>query len=148
VSARPAESSLLRPTLLGLLRLRWANQMTLADVEVPWHQKRIDLVFVSPEAEIGCVAIEFKIDNWASALRQAHLNRLLTPSSWIATPRVTELQEKRARKLGVGVLFVTARGAYPLLYPTIAVGRKGILHEVVSSRRRRLRDLLGETLHA
>jgi hypothetical protein len=148
VTIREAESSLLRPTLLGLLRLRWANQMTLADVEVPWHQKRIDLVFVSPEAAIGCVAIEFKIDNLASALRQAHLNRLVTPSSWIATPRVTELQEKRAQKLGVGVLLVTAKGAYPLLYPMIARSRDGILREILSSRRRRLRDLLGETLHA
>lgn len=146
MSARPPELTLLRPTLLGLLRLGWANQMTIADTEVRWHQKRIDLAFISPQVAVGCVAIELKIDNWASVLRQAHLNQLLTTSSWIATPRVTALQEQRARYLGVGVLLVTGRGVYPLLYPQTGNDRQHILVDALSTRRRRLRDLLGETL--
>lgn len=146
MSPRPPELTLLRPTLLGLLRLGWANQMTIADTEVRWRQKRIDLAFISPMVDISCVAIELKIDNWASALRQAHLNQLLTASSWIATPRVTELQERRARSLGVGVLLVTSRGVYPLLYPRMAPGRHAILLDALSARGRRVRDLLGETL--
>lgn len=147
MSARPLEVTLLRPTLLGLLRLGWANQMTIADTEVRWRQKRIDLAFLSPKVAVGCVAIELKIDNWASALRQAHLNRILTASSWIATPRVTELQERRAHNLGVGVLLVTGRGVYPLLYPRTGGDRQEVLVDALNSRHRRVRDLLGETLY-
>ena len=146
MSQRPPELTLLRPTLLGLLRLGWANQMTIADTEVRWHQKHIDLAFISPMSDIGCVTIELKMDNWASALRQVRVNQLLTASSWIAAPRVTELQERRARSLGVGVLLVTDRGVYPLLYPRMGHGRHDILIDALSTRGRRVRDLLGETL--
>lgn len=148
MSARAPEATLLRPTLLGLLRLRWVTQMTLADTEVRWHQKRIDLAFVSSESEIGCVAVELKMDNWPSALRQAHLNRVLTPSSWVAMPTVTERQERRARRLGVGILLVTGSGVYPLLYPMRDTGRQQILIDEVRLRGRCIRDLLGETLRA
>ena len=121
--------------------------MTIADTEVRWHQKRIDLAFISPMVDIECVAIELKIDNWASALRQSHLNQLLTASSWIAAPSVTAMQDRRARSLGVGVLLVTTRGVYPLLYPRKATGRHEILVDTLTTSGRRFRDLLGETLH-
>jgi len=148
VSSRPAETTLLRPTLLGLLRLGWVSQMTPAETEVRWHQKRIDLAFVSSMPAVGCVAVELKVDNWASVLRQARLNRILSPSSWVATPNVSELQERRARSLGVGILLVTARGVYPVLYPARDAGREQILIDAISARGRRIRDLLGETLRA
>ncbi len=77
----PPERQLLLPTLRGLLRLGWATQMTSAGVEIPWHQKRIDLAFMQGD---DVVAIELKVDKWRKAVDQAFVNRWAAERSWVA----------------------------------------------------------------
>ena len=140
---RKAEQSLLRPTILGLMRMKWLNQMSLADVEVAWHQKHVDFAFMSPNRDIGPVAIELKVSNTSRAIDQAALNRYLTPSSWAATwtPPSEKILDK-AGKHGVGILLVTPRGAYPVSFPRMGEPHTSALAEHLESRRRRVRDLL------
>lgn len=137
------EQSLLRPTLLGFLRMGWLSQMSLADTEIGWHQKHIDLAFLSSRSEIGPVAIELKVNSTSRAIAQAGLNRYLTPSSWAATwtppsPRVLG----RAVAEGVGLLLVAERGVYPLVYPRVGEPYTTALADHLTERRRRVRDLL------
>jgi hypothetical protein len=130
------------------MRLRWVNQMSLADVEVRWHQKRIDLAFVSPRPEFGTVAIELKVNSTGRAISQAALNRYLTSSSWVATwamPSAGVL--RRAETQGVGVLLVTERGVYPVLHPKPGEARTTALTDHLTERRRRVRDLLSAIRH-
>ncbi len=148
VERRRAEQTLLRPTLLGLLRLRWLNQMSRADVEIPWHQKRVDLAFLSPRDAVGPVAIELKVDSTARAIEQAALNRFLTPASWVATwTPANERTRNTAQREGVGMLLVTDRGVYPVLYPRRGEARTTALHSHLISSGRRVRDLLSELRH-
>jgi hypothetical protein len=119
--------------------------MTRADTEIPWHQKRIDLAFLSPRAEVGAVAIELKVDDTARAIDQATLNRYLTPSSWVATwtgpsPKVLA----SAESAGVGVLLIAERGVYPLVYPRLGERRTDALIVHLNETPRRVRDLLSE----
>lgn len=142
------EESLLRPTLLGLLRLGWVSQMSFADVEVRWHQKRIDLAFMGTEANAYPTAIELKVNSTGRAIDQASLNRYLTSASWVATwamPSPAVL--RRAQAKGVGILLVTERGAYPVLSPASGEPRTSALAEHLLNRRRRVRDLLSAIRH-
>jgi len=121
----------------------WVSQMSLADVEVAWHQKHIDLAFLSNRAEIGPVAIELKVNSTSRAIAQAVLNRYLTPSSWAATwtppsPKIL----RGAVAEGVGVLLVADRGVYPLVYPRVGEPHTEALANHLIERRRRVRDLL------
>jgi hypothetical protein len=123
--------------------------MTPADVEIPWHQKRVDFGFLSPQPDVGPVAIELKVDSTGRAIDQAALNRYLTPSSWVATwtpPSQRVLGDARAE--GVGVLLVADRGVYPLIYPRRGTAHTDALTEYLMQRRRRVRDLLSELRHA
>lgn len=131
------------------MRLGWVNQMSLADVEVRWHQKRVDLAFASTSPAMGTVAIELKVNSTGRAIVQASLNRYLTSSSWVATwamPSPTVL--RRAESSGVGLLLVTERGIYPVLHPRAGEARTTALIDHLAERRRRVRDLLSTLRHA
>ena len=145
---RRPEHTLLRPTLLGLLRLRWLNQMSRADTEVPWRGKRIDLAFLSPQPEIGAVAIELKVDGTGRAITQAALNRYVTDSSWVATwTSPSRRLLDHAAVEGVGMLLIASRGVYPLLYPRRGAPHTDALSEYLSACPSRVRDLLSELRH-
>lgn len=142
---RRPEHSLLRPVLLGLLRLRWLSQMSLADTEVHWHGKRIDFAFVPRTADADPVAIELKVDDTRRAIEQASLNRYLTPSSWVATwtppsePLIDHASEEQ-----VGLFLVAERGLYPLVYPRRAEPHTQVLAAHLVGANRRVRDILSE----
>lgn len=145
---RRHEQSLLRPVLLGLLRLRWLSQMSLADTEVQWHGKRIDLAFIPRTAGADPVAIELKVDDTRRAIEQASLNRYLTPSSWVAT--WTPPSERLIQHAGdeqVGLFLVSERGLYPLLYPRRGQASTDKLAAHLVQERRRVRDILSELRH-
>jgi hypothetical protein len=146
-SARPAEASLLRPTLLGLLRLGWLHQMSPAAAEVPWYQKRLDLAFVGVRPEIGAVAVELKVDDWRGAIEQARLNRLLTCQSWVALWQATPPVVRWASTAGVGVLIITSRGVYPTQYPRAGTPISTALEGQIRSEGQRVRDLLSSLRH-
>jgi len=135
---------MLRPTLLGLLRLHWCHQMSLADTEVHWHSKHVDLAFMSPREELGAVAIELKVDNTRRAIEQARLNRYLTAQSWAAvhTPPGPELRA-RAERYGVGLLLVLDDGVYPIAWPSARNVQSSVLADHLAGRQRRVRDILG-----
>lgn len=145
---RRAEQTLLRPVLLGLLRLRWLSQMSLADTEVHWHGKRIDLAFIPQAVDADPVAIELKVGDTRRAIEQASLNRYLTPSSWVATwtPPSQPLIE-HATKEEVGVFLVAERGVYPLLYPRRGEPHTEALSAHLVGAHRRVRDILSELRH-
>lgn len=140
-----SEESMLRPALLGLLRLGWVSQMTLADTEVPWYQKRVDLAYMDVRKSSLPVAIELKINSTSRAISQAALNRYLTPDSWAAiwTPPGTSILQK-ARQEGVGLLLVTESGLYPLVRPRAGEPLIDTLSEHLLKRGRRVRDLLSD----
>ena len=135
------------PVLRGLLRLTWFDQMTLAAAEVPWHQKRVDLVLMRDE---DVFAVELKVSKWKKAIDQAAVNRWASDSSWVALWHdcITADALAYAREAGVGILAVTANTAYPLTHPhrptrTAAAPR---LAAEVTARGSRVRDLLGDSL--
>lgn len=137
----------MRPTLLGLLRLRWVSQMSLADTEVHWHGKRVDLAFaLRPGYEAGPVAaVELKVRDTRKAIQQAALNRFLTPSSWVATwtpPSAPLLQLAESEK--VGIFLLAERGLYPVLFPARGEPLTDALQGALSERGRRVRDILSE----
>lgn len=149
-TSRKAERTLLRPTIVGLLRLGWLNQMTLADTEIPWHQKRVDFGFISRSEDVRTVAIELKVDSTSRAIEQAELNRYLTPSSWVATwtlPRSSMLA--KAERAGVGMMIVVEpRGVYPIAYPRVGRPYTTAFVDHLQVRRRRVRDVLSELRNA
>jgi hypothetical protein len=117
--------------------------MVLADVEVPWHQKHVDLAFLSKQEGIGPVAIELKVNSTSRAIGQAALNRYLTPSSWVATAATPSRPVlKSAFSEGVGVMLVAERGVYPLLYPRVGRAHTDALIEHLHRRNCRVRDIL------
>jgi hypothetical protein len=122
--------------------------MSLADIEISWHQKHIDLAFMSSRSDVGPVAIELKVNSTSRAIAQAALNRYLTPSSWAATwapptPRILE----RAQAEGVGLFLVADRGLYPLVYPRMGEPHTAALAHHLVDRRKRVRDLLSYLRH-
>lgn len=146
--AHRPESSLLRPTLVGLLRLGWLHQMTLADTEIQWYGKRIDLALLPSGSEPVPIAVELKVRDTRRAIHQAALNRYLTPASWVATssapsPPLLDL----AGAEGVGVLLVTDPGVYPLIHPRQGKAHTDELREHLEARRRRVRDILSGLRH-
>jgi hypothetical protein len=140
----PAESELLLPVLRGLIRLSWAGQMTPAAVEVPWHQKRVDLV-VSTNGS-GLIAVELKVAKWRKAVDQAYVNRWAATSSWVGLWHecITEEAWRYAGDAGVGLLAVTATTVYPLARPQAPPRPEGAarLTDEVTNAGLRLRDLL------
>lgn len=142
----PPENDLLLPVLRGVIRLGWAGQMTPAAVEVPWHQKRVDLA-VLPDAS-SLIAIELKVAKWRQAVDQAYVNRWASTSSFVAIWHqcITLDTYSYATSQGVGLLAVTENTVYPLLDAApaprpVAGGR--LVQEVVRGRMR-LRDLLSD----
>lgn len=144
----PPERALLRPVLRGLLRLGWANQMSLAADEVPWHEKRIDLV-VAPSGG-GALALELKVSDWGRAISQAYVNRWVAEQSWVVVwhSRVTPRSIDAALEASVGLMVVTHDTIYPVVRPGAPVAslpKHGPIHDVLAVRRTRMRDLLGRT---
>src|SRR5438128_1517284 len=70
----------LYPSVLRLLR-RFPNVFA----EVPFFGKRVDLVFTT-ESFRSVYAVETKIDNLRTALKQAALNQLFAQWSFVALP--------------------------------------------------------------
>jgi hypothetical protein len=58
-----------------------------AYVEVPYQRKRVDLVFSSRGMKF-LYAVEVKVLDWRSAVRQAALNQLFAQFSYVALPEV------------------------------------------------------------
>lgn len=144
-NALPPEEALLLPVLRAALRIGWASQMTPASTEIRWHQKRLDLGVASAD---GLVVIELKVADWRRAIRQAHVNRWIAKSSWIALwhERASAAAYTAAAELGVGILLVTARTAYPWLMPAPPVrpDAESPIRTQIETSGTRMRDLLTE----
>jgi hypothetical protein len=142
--AFPSEAALLLPVLRGTLRLGWAGQMTPAAVEVPWHQKRVDLALSSPD--FGVIAVELKVSKWRKAVDQAYVNRWACETSWVGLWHecITRETCTYARDAGVGLLAVTSNTVYPLIYaaPSPRPELADRLGRGVTAAGSRLRDLL------
>lgn len=140
----PPEAHLLLPVLRGLMRLSWAGQMTPAALEVPWHQKRIDLAVSSGES--GLITIELKVSNWRQAIDQAYVNRWASRWSWVGLWHecVSEETYGYASGAGVGLLAVTVNTVYPLVRPAPSPrpDTAAQLDTVVARSGMRVRDLL------
>jgi hypothetical protein len=145
-SAYPAEAALLLPTLRGLVRLAWADQMTPAGLEIAWHQKRVDLVVAS--SGTGVLAVELKVSKWRRAIDQAYVNRWAATSSWVALWHacITAKTYRYAQQAGVGVLAVTANTVYPVVRAESAATEHlaQSLAAGVEQGGRNIRDLLGQ----
>jgi hypothetical protein len=118
--------------------------MSPAAIEVPWHQKRVDVAVATDSA--GLIAIELKVSKWRKAVDQAHVNRWAATSSWVALWHecITEDAWRYAADAGVGVLAVTARTIYPLTTPQPPPRPDGAarLRAEIAQAGLRLRDLL------
>jgi hypothetical protein len=133
------------PVLRAMLRIRWTSQMSRASTEIRWHQKRVDLGFMSDD---DLVVVELKVSDWRRAVRQAFLNRWVAQSSWVALwhEGVSVAAVEAAREAGVGLLIVTRRTAYPLVNPgpPMRPGAESPVQEALFAQGTRMRDLLGE----
>jgi hypothetical protein len=67
-----------------------------AFVEVPYHGKRVDLVF-STQRMRYLYAVEVKVVNWRHAVKQAALNQLFAHLSYVALPEevVSRFDDRR-----------------------------------------------------
>ncbi len=120
--------------------------MSLAADEVPWHEKRIDLV-IAPSSG-GTLAFELKVSDWGKAISQAYVNRWVADQSWVVVwhSRVTPRSWDAALEAGVGLMVVTLDTLYPVVRPgspVASIPNRGPIHEVLTARRTRMRDLLG-----
>jgi tagatose-1,6-bisphosphate aldolase non-catalytic subunit AgaZ/GatZ len=70
----------LYPAILKLFR-----KQPHAFIEVPYHGKRVDLVFSTSEMRY-LYAVEVKIFDWRRAIKQAALNQLFAQLSYVAMP--------------------------------------------------------------
>jgi hypothetical protein len=119
--------------------------MSKADIEVRWHQKRLDLALLSGDDRL--MVVELKVGDWRRAVDQAFVNRWAADSSWVALwhERVTDAAYGAAQQAGVGLLIVTKRTVYPALRPDLPI-RPGEVTSVFDSVKHgttRIRDLLG-----
>ena len=92
-----------------LLRLFFRLGLTVA--EVPFFGKRIDLLFGTPSL-LSLYAVETKLHDWRSALKQAALNQLAAQRSYIAVPwrlatRLADREEDLFRRYDVGLIGVS-----------------------------------------
>ena len=76
--------------------------------EVPFFGKHVDLVFTRTSMRTIC-AVEVKLTDWRSALRQASLNQLFACYSYVAFPsRVAERLAKLGKQVftdhGIGII--------------------------------------------
>lgn len=140
----PPEAALMLPVLRAALRIGWTSQMSRASVEIPWHQKRVDLGFMS---DGGLVVVELKVSDWRRAVRQAFVNRWIAHSSWVALwhDNVSLAAYESARESGVGILVVTRHTAYPWVTPgpPIRPDQQSPVRDAVFANGTRIRDLLG-----
>lgn len=142
VQGSPPETALLLPVLHGFLRMQWAHQMSPAAVELPWHQKRIDLAVTN---DLGLITVELKVDKWRKAIEQAYLNRWIAEQAWVALwhSHVTPQALKAATDAQVGLMVVTRRSVYPVRYPGRPPRtRDPSLSAAVAAGMTRVRDLL------
>lgn len=141
----PSEAHLLIPTLRGLLRTGFCTQMSPAALELPWHQKRIDLAALS--AEHGIVLIELKVSAWRRAIAQAFVNRWCADASWVAVwhRAITPAVHSAASDAGVGLLIVVTGTVYPMVLPKPPPrgADPSVLRTTLREQGTRLRDLLG-----
>lgn len=79
--------------------------------EVPFFGRHVDLVFTRPSMKTIC-AVEVKLSDWRSALRQASLNQLFACYSYVAFP--ARIADRLARSVsqvfiqhGVGIISVS-----------------------------------------
>jgi hypothetical protein len=117
--------------------------MTPAAIELPWHQKRIDLAV--SHSRSGLIAIELKVANWRQAIDQAYVNRWAANCSWVALWHecVGYNTYGYAREAGVGLLAVTDNTVYPLIRPALAPRPPTSgLERTVADAGMRIRDLL------
>lgn len=70
--------------LYGAVMSLFADK-AFAFVEVPYLRKRVDFVFATTSLQ-SLYAVEVKISNWRSALKQAALNQLFAQRSYVALP--------------------------------------------------------------
>lgn len=66
-----------------LSSIRQRNNVVFAQQQVYVSGKRIDIVY-KDECHEGLAAIEVKLSNWKSALRQANLNKFAVSHSYVA----------------------------------------------------------------
>jgi hypothetical protein len=120
--------------------------MTPAALEVPWHQKRVDLALTS--RTLGLVTVELKVAKWRRAIDQAYVNRWASSASWVALWHecITLDTYAYASEAGVGLIAVTANTVYPLASPQPSPRPSGAerLSEVVENAGLRVRDLLSD----
>jgi hypothetical protein len=84
--------------------------------EVPFGEKKIDLVFVSPNIikfppappeEIDVVSVELKWKDWRRALKQASVNQLCSDRAYVAMPEANFPKDLSPfLKFGVGLIAV------------------------------------------
>ena len=79
--------------------------------EVPFFGKHIDLVFTEPSMRTIC-AVEVKLTNWRSALRQASLNQLFACYSYAAFPaklaqRLAKFGAQVFLESGIGIISIS-----------------------------------------
>lgn len=84
--------------------------------EVPFGEKKIDLVFVSPNIlnyppavpeEIDVVSVELKWKDWRRALKQASVNQLCSDRAYVAMPEANFPKDRSPfLKFGVGLIAV------------------------------------------
>lgn len=80
--------------------------------EVYFSRRRVDLVFVKDEKANLIIAVELKVNDWRSGLRQAVTNQLFADQSYVAVARKKNNKQlssqayKWFRKSGIGLIFV------------------------------------------
>src|SRR6266480_180268 len=103
-TSRPTEVNLY-PAILKLFR-----KQPHVFVEVPYHGKRVDLVFSTSQMR-NLYAVEVKVLNWRRAIRQAAVNQLFAQLSYVALPdylvsRFNERHREIFRKHHLGLISV------------------------------------------
>ena len=79
--------------------------------EVPFLHKMIDLLCYEPESG-ACIAVELKVHDWKSGIRQALTYKLGADAAYLAMPieHVHRVDLDELRKFDIGLLSVSPEG--------------------------------------
>lgn len=106
------EDSLVSHVARYLARNGYRNQQ----LQVSFFDRRIDLMALDKRRRF-LLSVEFKLDKWKKALRQAMLYQLCSDYSVVAVPhsRVPSMDLGRFKKHGVGVIAIHGGGKVKMI---------------------------------
>lgn len=129
-----SEEQLKAPLLEWLQRRRRFNEGTYTLEEMPWFNRKIDLVTISPTRLV--TAYELKLNSFRRAVEQAAYNRMAFDRAYVVTAsRPSDKNLSLAIEAKVGVILVTEVEVVELVVSPLVRSQKEVRRSLLSAIR-------------